>query len=666
MASDLVGHPTETPNRMKSVLRTTLIKTGKMITTMRQCVTSLVFAVLLTGGAVAAAEATQKPNVVVIFIDDLGYADIGPFGATKQKTPHLDRMAREGMKLTSFYAAPVCSVSRAQLLTGCYGARISVPGVYFPGSKNGLNPNEVTIAERLREHGYATMCVGKWHVGDQPEFLPTRQGFDRYFGIPYSNDMQQTSTVTGKKVVPLLRDDKVFELLTDEQQSRIVERYTDEAVGFIRTHKDKPFFLYLPHTAVHTPIWPGEKFRGKSANGRFGDWVEEVDWSVGRVLDTLRELKLDQNTLVVFTSDNGPWLVKGADGGSALPLRGGKGSTWEGGVRVPTIAWWPSKIAPGSVCDAVAGTIDLLPTAVSIAGGKVPAEPVIDGRDISTLLFGKSTTSSRETHYYFAGYNLQAVRQGPWKLAIATQAESMGKGTNADAAQNPRLYNLDQEIGEQTNLAAKYPEIVVKLKELAAKMTAEIGGSSATARRPAGEVANPQTLYPTEAGKPDAKTATNVVKKPANLRELKSGDTVSGESAPQVAGKAFTITCNITTDARDGIILAHGGTAVGYALHLRDGKLVFTTSDKGQQYHVETAFPSSDEPRRIMASLSKDGVLSLQLDKQPAVTTKSPGALSRQPKENFCVGRDDGMPLTKYSTTSTWKGQITELKVEIP
>ncbi len=262
--------------------------------------------------------AADKPNIVIIFIDDLGYGDIGPFGATKQKTPNLDKMAREGMKLTSFYAAPVCSVSRAQMMTGCYGARISVPGVYFPGQTNGLNPAETTIAEHMKQQGYATQCIGKWHLGDQPEFLPTKQGFDHYFGIPYSNDMEKVSKETGAKVVPLMRDVKVAELLTDEAQSRIVELYTDEALGFIRTNQEKPFFLYFPHTAVHTPIHPGAAFAGKSANGRFGDWVEEVDWSVGRVLDTLHELKLDKNTLVVFTSDNGPWLIKGADGGSAL------------------------------------------------------------------------------------------------------------------------------------------------------------------------------------------------------------------------------------------------------------------------------------------------------------------------------------------------------------
>ena len=450
--------------------------------------------------------AEPLPNIVILFIDDLGYGDIGPYGATKQKTPNLDRMAREGMKLTSFYAAPVCSVSRAQLLTGCYGARVSVPGVYGPGGRNGLNPAEHTIAERLKERGYATMCIGKWHVGDQPEFLPTRQGFDHYLGIPYSNDMQRTATATGQKVVPLVRDEKVAELLTDDDQSRIVERYTEEALGFIRTNKEKPFLLYLPHTAVHTPIHPGAAFAGKSANGRFGDWVEEVDWSVGRVLDTLRELKLAERTLVVFTSDNGPWLSKGADGGSAGPLRGGKGSTWEGGMREPTVAWWPGKIAPGSVCDAVAGTIDLLPTAVALAGGTLPSEPVIDGRDLSPLLFGKTTQSQRDAHYYFSGYNLQAVRQGPWKLAIAPQPEAVGSGVSSDAsAKAPRLYNLDEEIGEKTNVADKHPDIVAKLHALAETMGAEIGGNAPTARRPAGEAANPQTLYPSEAAKPRGK-----------------------------------------------------------------------------------------------------------------------------------------------------------------
>jgi arylsulfatase A-like enzyme len=461
---------------------------------------------LLAAACCGATLAADKPNVVIIFIDDMGYGDIGPYGATKQKTPQLDRMAAEGMKLTSFYAAPVCSVSRAQLLTGCYGPRIDVPGVYGPGGARGLNPKEITIAEHLKDLGYATLCVGKWHVGDQPEFLPTKQGFDGYFGIPYSNDMQRKSTATGEIVSPLLRDDKVAELLTDDQQGRIVERYTDEAVRFITANKDKPFFLYLPHTAIHTPIHPGEKFRGKSSNGRVGDWVEELDWSTGRVLDTLRELKLAENTLVVFTSDNGPWLVKGADSGSAGPLRGGKGSTWEGGVRVPTIAWWPGKIAPNTAVDAIAGTIDLLPTAVSVAGGTVPPQPVIDGRDLSPLLFGKTKDSPRGVHYYFAGYNLQAVRKGPWKLAVAPQNETMGRDALPDAAtKEPRLYNLAQEIGEKTNLAAAHPEIVKELTALADAITAEIGGQNPAARRPAGIVDKPSFLYPSESRSQAAK-----------------------------------------------------------------------------------------------------------------------------------------------------------------
>jgi arylsulfatase A len=451
---------------------------------------------IIAGTPIQAAD--RKPNVVVIFIDDLGYGDIGPFGATKQKTPNLDRMAAQGMKLTSFYAAPVCSVSRAQLLTGCYGARISVPSVYFPGGSHGLNPDEVTIAERLKPLGYATACIGKWHVGDQPAFLPTKQGFDQYFGIPYSNDMQRPEAGSSKAVSPLLRNEKVEELLSDDQQSRIVERYTNEAIRFIEEKKDKPFFLYLPHTAVHTPIHPGEAFRGKSENGRFGDWVEELDASVGRILGTLEKLQIEKDTLVIFTSDNGPWLVKGPDGGSAGPLRGGKGSTWEGGVRVPTIAWWPGRISPGTTCNAVAGTIDLLPTAVALAGGNIPEIPKIDGRNIAPLLLGQSSESPREAHFYFAGYTLQAVRQGPWKLALTPQAENLGAKPSDPNQKQPRLYHLDREINERTNVAEEHPDVVARLKSLAEAISREIGGQNPSSRRPAGFVENPTTLYPTD------------------------------------------------------------------------------------------------------------------------------------------------------------------------
>lgn len=623
---------------------------------------------LLSIPCVSYAADSQKPNVVIIFIDDLGYGDIGPFGATKQRTPNLDRMAQEGMKLTSFYAAHVCSVSRAQLLTGCYGARVSVPGVFPPAAKNGLNPAEHTIAERLKENGYTTMCIGKWHVGDQPEFLPTRQGFDRYFGIPYSNDMQRAAKETGQKVVPLLRDETVAELLTEEMQSKIVERYTDEAVGFIRECKDRPFLLYMPHTAVHTPIHPGEVFAGKSANGRFGDWVEEVDWSVGRVLDTLRELKLDERTLVVFTSDNGPWLIKGADGGSALPLRGGKGSTWEGGVRVPTVAWWPGKIAPGSVCDAVAGTIDLLPTAVSIAGGTCPAEPVIDGRDISPLLFGKSIQSAREAHYYFAGYNLQAVRQGPWKLAITAQPETMGKGIASDASgKQPRLYNLDEEIGEKTNIADKHPEIVEKLRSLADKMSAEIGGTSPAARRPAGEVANPVTLYASEENKPRPNKPMNNGQPVHNLETMKPGDSLESARAPQVAGKPFTISFVVETKQSDAILIAHGGLAAGYAVHLKGGRVAFLVRNGSGDSFTEivalTEFPTTG---RITATIAQDATMSLKVNDEPAVNGKAANLLTRQPQEDFCVGHDNGKPVAAFAGQTPFQGRITNLQVTAP
>ncbi len=621
----------------------------------------------------AADNAPAQPNIVIIFIDDLGYADIGPFGATKQRTPNLDRMAREGMKLTSFYAAPVCSVSRAQLLTGCYGARVSVPGVFFPGQANGLHPQEHTIAERLKERGYATMCIGKWHVGDQSEFLPTRQGFDRYFGIPYSNDMQKKSTQTGERVVPLLRDDKVAELLTDEQQSRIVERYTDEAVGFIKANQAKPFLLYLPHNAVHTPIHPGAAFAGKSANGRFGDWVEEVDWSVGRVLDTLRELKLAERTLVVFTSDNGPWLTKGADGGSALPLRGGKGSTWEGGVRVPTVAWWPGKIAPGSVCDAVAGTIDLLPTAVALAGGPVPAQPVIDGRNLSPLLFGKTKESQREAHYYFAGYNVQAVRQGPWKLAIAPQSESMGKDTPTDATgKAPRLYNLDADIGEKTNLADKHPDLVAKLQALADKMGAEIGGKEPKARRPAGVVEHPKTLYPTEDGAPRGKQGKQEAKattptKPVSLDSLKPGDALDSSRAPQVEGKPFTISCTLETQLRDTIVLAHGGLSAGYALHLKAGRVAFLVrTGAGTEFTEITSPVEFPGNAHLTATLAADGTMTLKVGDQLAVTGKAAKLLARQPAEDFCLGHDNGKPVADYTGKDSFKGKIAALKIAVP
>jgi len=603
--------------------------------------------VLLTA-LLATAATARPPNVVVIFIDDMGYGDIGPFGATKQRTPHLDRMAKEGMKLTSFYATPVCSVSRAQMMTGCYGARVSVPGVYFPGQSVGLNPSEVTVAERLKEKGYATQMVGKWHLGDQPEFLPTRQGFDHYYGIPYSNDMLKKSAETKVPVVPVLRDEKVAELMDGEGQRRLVELYTKEAVDFITRSKDQPFYLYFAHNAVHTPIWPGAAFAGKSQNGRFGDWVEEVDWSVGQVLDTLRAQGLDKDTLVVFTSDNGPWLVKGTDGGSAGPLRGGKGSTWEGGVRVPTLAWWPGRVPAGSVNDAVAATIDLLPTFVALAGGTVPATPVIDGRDITPILMGQSKESAREAHYYFASYDLQAVRQGRWKLALSPQSDGLGKNA-AKTAAGLRLYDLD----------------------------AEIGGKTPTARRPAGEVKGAKTLYPTadyvpndvkkeDAKKPTAKKgAKTPAAKPVALAQAKSGDTIASASAPQVGQKAFTVAVTVETAQRDAVILAQGGL-IGHALYLKGGRVAFAVRH-GADEVVEIV--SSAEVKgtfAVTASLAADGAMKLVVAGQDTVAGKAKGTLPRQPAEDCCVGHDNGKPVGLYGELKPLQGAVSGLAVTAP
>ena len=636
---------------------------------------------VLLAALLAAPAPARPPNVVVIFIDDMGYGDIGPFGATKQRTPHLDRMAKEGMKLTSFYATPVCSVSRAQMMTGCYGARISVPGVYFPGQSVGLNPSEVTVAERLKEKGYATQMVGKWHLGDQPEFLPTRQGFDHYYGIPYSNDMLKKSAETKVPVVPVLRDEKVAELMDGEGQRRLVELYTKEAVDFITRSKDQPFYLYFAHNAVHTPIWPGAAFAGKSQNGRFGDWVEEVDWSVGQVLDTLRAQGLDKDTLVVFTSDNGPWLIKGTDGGSAGPLRGGKGSTWEGGVRVPTLAWWPGHVPASSVNDAVAATIDLLPTFVSLAGGTVPATPVIDGRDITPILLGQSKVSAREAHYYFASYDLQAVRQGRWKLALSPQSDGLGKNA-AKTAPGLRLYDLDAEIGEQTDVSAQHPEIVAKLKALADKMAAEIGGKTPTARRPAGEVKGAKTLYPTvdyvpnDVKKEDAKNpaakkgaakaaAKTSAAKPVALAQAKPGDTIASASAPQVGQKAFTVAVSVETAQRDAVILAQGGL-VGHALYLKGGRVAFAVRH-GADEVVEIVSPAEVKGSfAITASLAADGAMKLVVAGQDAVTGKAKGVLPRQPAEDFCVGHDNGKPVGLYGELKPLQGAVSGLAVTTP
>lgn len=605
------------------------------------------------------AEAS-KPNFVIIFIDDMGYGDIGPFGSKENDTPHLGQMAKEGMKLTSFYAAPVCSASRAQLLTGSYAPRVSVPGVFFPAGKNGLNPDEKTIADYLKELGYATACVGKWHIGDQVEFLPTRHGFDSYFGIPYSNDMQRTSAETGKRVHPLMRDEKVAELLEDEDQRRVTREYTEEAVAFIeREAKAKrPFFLYLPHTAMHVPLYPHQDFVGKSRNGVYGDWVKEVDWSVGKILESLKKSGVAEETFVIFTSDNGPWASKGKAGGVSGPLRGSKGGTMEGGVRVPTIAWWPGRIKAGASSDAITGTTDLLPTLVSLAGGKPDPAIKIDGYDMTEVLDGKAKQTKREAWYYFGGTNLQAVRSGSWKLAITGQSIGMGmKDRPEDLQKGGRLYNLDEEIGEVTDLSAKHPEIVAKLTAMAEKMAAEIKEN----KRPAGQVQNPVTLYPTTGNKRGpAKKG-----KPVNWAKVKLGDVYSSNRVPTAVNKAFQVsgTIEFKVNANE-MLLSHGGTQVGYCLFLREGRLVFAVST-GKD-HLERIQVMVDPGEvKFKAGVDDKGHLYVQVEGGKSARSQTGKHwITKVPQESLSIGFDDAHPVDPNAPKARFSGKLFKLEVK--
>ena len=459
--------------------------------------TVLLLAPLTSASAVSAPQ-TTRPNIIVIFADDMAYGDIGPFGSRVNPTPNLDRMAQEGMKFTSFYAAPVCSASRAQLLTGCYAPRVSMPWVLGTGDNIGLNPDELTIPKVLKQAGYDTMMIGKWHLGDQSEFFPTNYGFNHYFGLPYSNDQMLPAAQSKLPVVPLMRDNEVIALLNEEDQNTLTERYTDQAVSYLRarSQQKQPFFLYLADAAVHFPIHPGVRWIGKSQNGRFGDWVAELDWSVGRILDTLKELNLATNTLVVFTSDNGPWLAKGKDAGTSHPLRGGKGSTWEGGLREPALVWWPGHVPAGAVRNTVTGTIDLLPTFASLADARIPANVTIDGVDIRELLLGQTTTSSRKAQFYYLEWQLQAVRVGPWKLALQPQGLSMQVMEGGVKTVGLRLYNLDDDIGETQDVAAQHLDLVKRLQTLAEQQRKAFCNDSSTGPgvRPPGWVAKPEYL----------------------------------------------------------------------------------------------------------------------------------------------------------------------------
>ncbi len=441
--------------------------------------------------SVASARAAERPpNVVIIFTDDQGYADVGVFGGKGFTTPNLDRMAQEGRRFTDWHVAQaVCTASRVALLTGCYPNRLGMGGALGPGSRVGIADSEMTIAEMLKPRGYATAILGKWHLGDRPQFLPTRHGFDEYFGIPYSGDMWPFHPEAKSGTyppLPLFDGERVIKpALNHEDQEQLTTQYAERAVSFIDRNKERPFFLLVTPNQPHVPLYVSAKFKGKSQLGLYGDVLMEIDWAVGEILGALKKHGLEENTLVIFSSDNGPWLSYGNHAGSAGPLREGKGTSFEGGQRVPFIARWPGKIPADTVCAEPAMTIDLLPTIAALAGAKLP-DHRIDGRDIWPFFAGAADAKSPHEAYfhYYAQNELQAVRSDPWKLFFPHRARSMqgqtpGKdgipGKYQPLPVESALYNLQSDPGETKNVAAENPEVVKRLELLAEKAREDLG-----------------------------------------------------------------------------------------------------------------------------------------------------------------------------------------------
>jgi len=457
----------------------------------------ILIVILFSGCNLETSDKSKLPNIIIIFIDDMGYADVGCFGASDYKTPNIDRLVNEGAQFTSFYASQaVCSASRASLLTGCYAERVGIQGALNSYSNIGINPDETIIPEMLKEKGYATGIFGKWHLGHYEEFLPLQHGFDEYVGLPYSNDMWPVGydgeplvgTKKWKSNYPpltLFKGNEVIDTIaTLEDQAMLTTLYTKNAVQFIQNHKNEPFFLYMPHSMVHVPIAVSDKFKGKSGKGLFADVIMELDWSVGEILKTLKENGLDGNTLIIFTSDNGPWLNFGNHAGLAYPLREGKGTMWEGGPRVPTAMRWPDRIPAGIENDQITSTIDILPTLAEITGTTLP-EKKIDGVSILSLMEGEKEVKPRNQFYYYYGGDLIAVRKDNWKLVFPHTYRSYkgvepgkdgfpgpyGKGTVTEM----ELYDLKNNIGETQNLVQKYPDIVKELSILADSVRQELG-----------------------------------------------------------------------------------------------------------------------------------------------------------------------------------------------
>jgi arylsulfatase A len=451
---------------------------------------AVAFLTALSGvtAAASAADRNDTPNVVLIFTDDQGYGDVGCYGAKGFKTPHLDRMAGEGIRFTDFYVAQaVCSASRTALVTGCYPNRVGILGALGPASNHGIHENEMLLGEVFKQRGYATAIFGKWHLGHQEKFLPTNHGFDEYYGLPYSNDMwPEHPTAKNFPDLPLFEGPKIIDAkVTAADQKNLTSSYTEHALEFIERNKDRPFFVYLPHSLPHVPLFCLDESEGKSAQGRYGDVIQEIDAGIGRILAKIKDLRLDERTLVIFTCDNGPWLSYGNHAGSAGPLREGKGTSWEGGVRVPCIMRWPGKIPAGKVQSEVAATIDILPTMAKLIGAELPQHK-IDGRDIGPLMAGEEGAASPHEAYYFYWNNeLQAIRSGQWKLHFPHSYRALtgkpGRDGNPSGYSDEKcgleLYDLQNDIGERRNVADENPHVVTKLQKLAEAARDDLGDS---------------------------------------------------------------------------------------------------------------------------------------------------------------------------------------------
>lgn len=632
-----------------------------------RCLVAVVLGVILTETPSIFGAIPERPNVIVIFIDDMGYGDVGFNGATGPRTPNLDRMAAEGMRFNDFYVGcAVCSGSRTSLMTGCHYQRLSMKPVLFPNSNEGLHPDEVTLADMLKDAGYRTACVGKWHLGHLPPCLPTYQGFESYFGIPYSNDMWidpanrlskelmvreglTLEEVQGghkkRNQVPLMRGEEVVEYPAD--QSTLTQRYTQESIRFITQNQDRPFFLYLPHTMVHLPLAVSKAFENRRGT-LIWDAIEEVDWSVGEILKTLKNLGIAEKTLVLFTSDNGAAV------GSSLPLRAKKGSVYDGGIREPTVMWWPGTIPAGRVCNEVAGTIDVLPTLAGLCKATLPSRK-IDGKDILPLMLGQEGARSPHEHYILM-HGPGTVRSGPWKFYPWKETNTeRGAPANHVPSKNPvQLYHTVKDIGERNNVAAEHPDLVARFQAAYDAHVKEIEAN----RRPAMTMVRPDK----PAASPDRPgTPSPAQGKAIDWNRVKAGEVYVNTRAPQIARRPFQVDALIDAQNPSGVVIAHGGSVVGYSLYILEGQCVFAIRESDDKIH-RVSTPIGSGKSSLHAGVDAKGRLSLQVQKTPAAQAQG-SLVPKHPSESLCIGHDDRNPVDPHSPKAPFNGKILELAV---